>query len=207
MKFPFFYICIANLLNMLNDQNRVEEKKLISRLVEGDEMAFEILFYRYRGKVGHFIKRSLPAQFDVEGFVNETFLRIWINKEKIDPNRPVGPYIFRVARNLVIDELRKKVEQLTYLHDETFYADLGINDTDLNLEEKELQNWFNAVLDKIPEKRKDIFVMSRLEDMTYKEIAQKLDISENTVDTQIRRTLLFLKNEIKKLGVLFFLYL
>jgi RNA polymerase sigma-70 factor (ECF subfamily) len=192
---------------MLNDQNRVEEKELISRLVEGDEMAFEILFYRYRGKVGHFIKRSLPAQFDVEGFVNEIFLRIWINKEKIDPNRPVGPYIFRVARNLVIDELRKKVEQLTYLQDETFYADLGINDTDLNLEEKELQNWFNAVLDKIPEKRKDIFVMSRLEDMTYKEIAQKLDISENTVDTQIRRTLLFLKNEIKRLGVFFFLNL
>ncbi len=205
--YPFFYICIANLLNMLNDQNKVEEKKLISRLIEGDEMAFEILFYRYRGKVGHFIKRSLSAQFDVEGFVNETFLRIWINKEKIDPNRPLGPYIFRVARNLVIDELRKKVEQLIYLHDDTFYTDFGINDTDLKLEEKELQNWLNAVLDKIPEKRKDIFVMSRMEDMTYKEIAQKLDISENTVDTQIRRTLFFLKNEIKKLSMFFFLNL
>ncbi len=190
---------------MLNDQNRVEEKKLISRLIEGDEMAFEILFYRYRGKVGHFIKRSVPVQFDFEGIINEIFLRIWINKENLDPERPLGPYIFRVARNLVIDELRKKVEHLTYLRDNSFYIDVGINETDLHLEEKELQSWFNAVLSKVPIKRREIFIMNRLDDLSYKEIAQKLDISENTVDTQIRRTLLFLRNELKKLRMFFFL--
>jgi RNA polymerase sigma-70 factor, ECF subfamily len=190
---------------MLNDQNKVEEKKLIQRLVAGDEMAFEILFYRYRGKVGNFIKRSIPSQFDLEGIIHEIFLRIWINKEHLDSDRPFGPYVFRIARNLVIDELRKKVEHLTYLRDNSFCVDFGINETDLNLEEKELQSWFNAVLEKIPEKRREIFIMNRMEDLSYKEIAQKLGISENTVDTQIRRTLFFLRNELKKLKILFFL--
>ncbi len=172
---------------------------MVQRLRDGDELAFELLFYRYRGKVANFINLSLPRYADREEVVLEIFLQIWISREKIDAQRPFAPYLFKVARNKVIDILRKKVESTVYLLDEPFKLDLSINDGELKLEEKELEDWFWATLDRLPEKRKEIFRMSRFEGMSYPEIAKKLDISENTVDTQIRRSLQFFKEEIKKL--------
>lgn len=176
-----------------------DEQKLIQRLVQGDEMAFELLFYRYRGKVGHFIKRSVPPHIDPEETVHEVFLRIWINREKLDARRPFGPYLFRVARNLIIDLLRKNVEQTVYIQDDSLLTDLGVNDTEFKLEEKELQTWFRSMMNKLPEKRRSIFEMNRFEGLTYPEIAQKLGISENTVDTQIRRTLQYFREAIRKM--------
>ena len=190
----------------MKEQKNIDEKKLIQRLAEGDEMAFEILFYRYRGKVGNFIKRSIPPQIDLEETVHEIFLRIWINKEKLDADRPFGPYLFRIARNMVVDELRKNVEHLIYIHDSSFPSDFGVNETDLNMEEKELQSWFKSILGKLPEKRRAIFMMNRFEDLSYREIASKLNISENTVDTQIRRTLLYFRSELKKLKMFMLLF-
>ena len=182
-----------------------DEKSVIERLVQGDEMAFELLFYRYRGKVGHFMKRSVPPHVDLEETVHEVFLRIWINRERLDASRPFGPYLFRVARNLIIDLLRKNIELTVYVQDESLLTDLGINDTELKLEENELETWFRVMMDRLPEKRRSIFEMNRFEGLTYPEIARKLGISENTVDTQIRRTLQYFREAIRKMKMLLML--
>lgn len=191
----------------MKDYKNIEEKKLIQRLSDGDEMAFEILFYRYRGKVSNFIKKSIPPSIDLEETVHEIFLRIWFSKERLDANRPFGPYLFRVARNFVIDELRKSIQHSIYLHDGSFPSDFCINDTDYKIEEMELQRWFKNILQKLPEKRRNIFMMNRFEDLSYKDIASILNISENTVDTQIRRTLQYFRQEIKKIRMFLFLNL
>jgi RNA polymerase sigma-70 factor (ECF subfamily) len=179
-----------------------DEQSVVERLVQGDEMAFELLFYRYRGKVGHFMKRSVPPHVDLEETVHEVFLRIWINRERLDAGRPFGPYLFRVARNLIIDLLRKNIELTVYVQDESLLTDLGINDTELKLEENELETWFRVMMDRLPEKRRSIFEMNRFEGLTYPEIARKLGISENTVDTQIRRTLQYLREAFRKLKII-----
>lgn len=189
----------------MKEYKDIDEKKLIQRLSECDEMAFEILFYRYRGKVANFVKRSIPPQIDLEETVHEIFLRIWINKEKLDANFPFGPYLFQVARNIVIDELRKNIKYSIYLHDDKFPSDFSVNDTDFKIEDRELQGWFKTILEKLPEKRRDIFMMNRFDDLSYRDIASKLNISENTVDTQIRRALQYFREEIKKLRMFMFL--
>jgi RNA polymerase sigma-70 factor (ECF subfamily) len=70
------------------------------------------------------------------------------------------------------------------------------------MEEEELQRWFQSILNQLPEKRKGIFMMNRFEGLTYPEIAKKLGISENTVDTQIRRTLKYLREAIRKMKII-----
>ncbi len=183
-----------------------DERKLIQRLANGEEMAFEILFYRYRGKVGNFIKKTLPPGIDLEETVNEIFLRVWMNKTKLDVNLPLEPYLFRVARNIVIDEFRKNIQYQVYLQEGSFLSDLSIHGADEILEGKELKNWFTDVLKQLPEKRREIFIMSRFKDMTYREIAKKLNITENTVDTQIRRSLKYLRQELKKIYFFFIFF-
>ncbi len=183
------------IIPVLKEQNKIEEKRLIHRLINGDEPAFEVLFYRYRGKVSNFIKKSIPATTDLEETVHEVFLRIWIRRENLDINRPFEPYLFKVARNLIVDELRKNIENKIYLEDGSFKADLSTVGANANTEERELQDWFNMLLRKLPPKRREIFEMSRFEDLSYREIASKLNVSENTVDTQIRRTLSFFRQQ------------
>lgn len=136
--------------------------------------------------------------------MHEIFLRIWVNKETIDKSRPFAPFLFKVARNMLIDEIRKNIDHTIYLNDQVFGADTGVNNTELKIEEKELQNWLQTTLNQLPEKRKNIFILNRFEGLSYKDIGKKLNISENTVDTQIRRTLQFLREEIKKIKMLFF---
>lgn len=179
-------------------EHSTDEQKLIRRLSLGDETAFEAVFYRYRGKVSHFVRRSAPVSADWEELVMEVFTRIWVNRAQLDPERPFEAYLFRAARNILIDEMRKKVARSVYLHEGAFAADFGENDTDSRIEDQELQNWFEAVLRKIPEQRRQVFTMNRIEGLTYREIAGKLNISENTVDTQIRRALHFFRDELKK---------
>jgi len=191
----------------LKDYKNIEEKKIIQRLSDGDELAFEILFYRYRGKVSNFIKKSIPPSIDLEETVHEIFLRIWANKEKLDADRPFGPYLFRVARNIVIDEVRKNIQHIIYLRDGSFPSDFCIDDTDFDIQEEELQSWFKTLLEKLPEKRRNVFMMNRFDNLSYRDIASRLNITENTVDTQIRRTLQYFRQEIKKIRMFLFLNL
>lgn len=169
-------------------------------------MAFEILFYRYRGKVGNFIKKSAPNGTDWEELVTEVFLRIWTNKHKLDPDKPFEAYLFRVVRNLVVDELRKKIDHFVYLQEELLTVDTAANSTYSKIEERELQSWLEKILQQVPLQRRQVFIMSRFDGLSYREIAQKLNISENTVDTQIRRTLKLFRAELKKLNTFFFFF-
>ncbi|MGV8139885.1 MAG: RNA polymerase sigma factor [Mangrovibacterium sp.] len=186
----------------MEEKKYVDEQVLIQKLVSGDEMAFELLFYRYRGKVADFIRRSVPPQVDVEETALEVFLRVWLSRERIDSQRSFAPYLFRIARNLVIDLLRRNVEHTIYLQNESFSADFCSNEAELNIEERELQSWLESVMNKLPEQRKKIFMMSRFQGLTYPEIAKNLNISENTVDTQIRRSLDYFRNELKRIKIL-----
>ncbi len=176
-----------------------DEKALIQKLNQGDQMAFELLFYRYRGKVYNFLKNSLPRQADAEGVLHEIFLRIWIARERIDPEQSFSSYIFRIARNLVIDHLRSHVNRMTPIKEEALFTVDSTTDASRIAEEGQLDEWLNENLKKLPEQRRRVFIMSRMEGLSYKQIAEKLDITENTVDTQIRRALVFLREEIKKL--------
>jgi len=201
------YLSQGIICETLDVRNKIDEKKLIQRLSEGDEMAFEIIFYRYRGKVANFIKKSVSATIDWEELVMEVFMRVWMSRERLDVSKPFEAYLFRIARNLVVDELRKRVEHLVYFQEGTFATDVGGTETYSELEEKELQSWLNRVLQRVPSQRRLVFTMSRFEGMSYKEIAEKLNISENTVDTQIRRTLELFRTELKKLNAFLFLFL
>ena len=121
------------------------------------------------------------------------------------PSLPFAPYLFRTARNLVIDRLRARVNRLICLNEEIFATETGEEQTDQSIEEQQLGEWFDRTLKQLPEHRRKIFVMSRIDGLSYKEIASQFRITENTVDTQIRRALLFFREEFKKLKLLLFI--
>jgi len=181
------------------------EKELLEKLKEGDTFAFEVLFYKYRNKIKGFATRLVPTQIDPDEIVQEVFVKIWLKKEYIDPEKNFQSYLFSIAKNLVLDHLKSAVNRKLYFVEEHFQQDL------ITEEEAEVQfptdteERLLSLIQQIPERRREIFCLSRFDRLSYKQIAERLNITENTVDSQIRNSLTFLRKEFRKIVTLFFL--
>ncbi len=182
------------------------EKELVKKLKEGDSFAFEVLFYKYRNKIKGFAVRLVPAQVDPEEIVQEVFVKLWLKKESVDPEKDFQSYLFSIAKNLVLDHLKSAVNRRLYFVGEHFQQDLMTDDDTENSLPEDAEEKLQKLIDEIPERRREIFCLSRFEGLSYKQIAEKLGISENTVDSQIRNALTFLRKEFRKMMALAFLY-
>jgi RNA polymerase sigma-70 factor (ECF subfamily) len=182
------------------------EKELLKKLRGGDSFAFEVLFYKYRNKVKGFAVKIIPSKIDFEEIVQEVFVKVWINKESINPEKDFQSYLFSIAKNLILDHLKSAVNRKLYFIGEHFQQDLLIDDSQESLLIDDAEEKLQKLINEIPERRREIFLLSRFEGLSYKQIAEKLNISENTVDSQIRNALAFLRKEFRKFIVLAFLY-
>lgn len=182
------------------------EKELVKKLKEGDSFAFEVLFYKYRNKVKGFAVKIVPTQVDPEEIVQEVFVKLWLKKEAVDPGKDFQSYLFSIAKHLVLDHLKSAVNRKLYFVGEHFQQDLLIEEGQENVLQEDAEEKLQRLIDEIPERRREIFRLSRFEGLSYKQIAERLNISENTVDSQIRNALAFLRKEFRKFIVLAFLY-
>ncbi len=183
------------------------EKELLKKLSEGDSFAFEVLFYKYRNKVKGFAIKMVPTQVDPEEIVQEVFVKLWIKREFINPEKNFQSFLFSIAKNLILDHLKSAVNRKLYFVGEHFSQDLLIDEGIENSPALDAEEKLQKLIDEIPERRREIFRLSRFEGLSYKQIAQRLNVSENTVDSQIRNALAFLRKEFRKIMVLIFLYL
>ncbi len=180
---------------------------LLLRLKNGDEIAFELVFYRYKGKLYDFIRRSLPADLDAESMVQDIFTKLWINRQQLDPTKSLNAFLYTVARNEIYGQLRKVLVRRKYLEELSFSASYSGQITEQQLEYEELVCFISQLVKTMPEKRREIYELSRNEGLSYKEIAQQLGITENTVDSQIRKALDYLKENLRKKMALFLFFI
>lgn len=177
----------------------------MEKLKEGDTFAFEVLFYKYRNKIKGFATKLVPTQIDPDEIVQEVFVKIWLKKESIDPEKNFQSYLFSIAKNLVLDHLKSAVNRKLYFVEEHFQQDL-IAEKDAEIQfSADTEERMLSLIQQIPERRREIFCLSRFDGLSYKQIAKRLNITENTVDSQIRNSLTFLRKEFRKIVTLLFL--
>lgn len=182
------------------------EKDLIEKVKEGDSIAFEVLFYKYRNKIKGFASRMVPSQIDPEEIVQEVFVKVWLKREAINPDKDFHSYLFSIAKNLVLDHLKSAVNRRLYFVDEHFQQDLMIDEDVENPRLLDAEERLLVLIQQIPERRREIFRLSRFDGLSYKQIAGRLNISENTVDSQIRNALAYLRKEYRKMVIIVFLF-
>jgi RNA polymerase sigma-70 factor (ECF subfamily) len=176
------------------------EKEIVVRFISGSEQAYEVIFNRTKGKLKGFLKKALPKDEDAESVMQDIYLKLWTARKFIQPDKNFETYLFAIARNLLIDLMRKRLHKQRYLEElcRTLQEDQTNNlDTKAVVEYSELEKMIIKLIDQLPEKRREIFRLNRLEGLTYKEIAEKLHISENTVDSQMRKALAYFHIEMK----------
>ena len=163
--------------------------KLSARLKASDYGAFSDIFMLYHKRVYAFCCKSLLKE-DAEEIVQNVFLLIWENRHKIDVQYSFSSYLFSIAKHQVYNIIRQKIAQKTFIEKYLQQSD-NLSEISENYDDvvPELKIKMKGAIRQLPNRQREIFVMSRIYKFTYKEIAEKLKISENTVDTSIRRSL------------------
>lgn len=164
----------------------ISEKDLIVRLKRDDERIFELIFERYKNYLLLFIRKALPLEEDAEGIVQEVFINLWLNRNNLDEYKPLKPYLFTIAKNLIYDHLRKIYSKRKYLDALFLNYSAKSDSTENEVEYWDFERFLMEKINQLPEKRRKIYMLSKLEGKTYREIAELLGISENTVDMQMR---------------------
>jgi len=179
------------------------EQELLKSAFTGNKKAFEILFRKYYGRLCAYAVSFVSQNETAEDLVTEVFLNLWEKKETVQINDSVSAYLFRSVRNSCLNYLtREKSRRLMVseheltLHQIKMEYALSENPPD-RLMDEELQKKISEEIEKLPEQCREIFQLSRMEELSHKEIAKKLGISENTVKVQIYRALIKLRNGLK----------
>jgi RNA polymerase sigma-70 factor (ECF subfamily) len=167
----------------------VDEKKLLERLRAGDEAALESLVRKYYGGLMSFLSHLLGSSDAAEDVLQVLWLRLWERRESLDIHGSLRVYLFRGAKNLAIDTLRReKLEQR--IGHQLVNAETVSHHTDdvaTIFERDELALAIADAINALPARCREVFILSRDGGMSYKEIAETLGVSVNTVNTQITR--------------------
>lgn len=172
--------------------------KLKKQLKKGDMSAFDVIYDKYCHKLHQFVFMYVKQEEDTEEIVQEVFLKIWNSRAKIDVYASFESFLFTIAYNETISLLRKRVSERK--SKEYLKSLQQINTADQIIDEiqfNELSKRIETLLNQLTPRQKEIYLLSRKEGLTHIEIAQKLNISENTVNNHLVRSLNFLKNNIE----------
>lgn len=165
------------------------EIQVIQRLINNDAVAFRALYEQYQGKLFLFAFSLIKSKIEAEEIVQEVFIRIWEKRNTLNPDKSFKAYLLTITKNLVFDKLKKAARDRAL--QEKIYKNIqqlekiGANE----LLEKELQRLHQQAIERLSPRKKTIFLMSREEELTYEQIAQKLGISVHTVRNQMTDSL------------------
>ncbi|MDR2949834.1 MAG: RNA polymerase sigma-70 factor [Dysgonomonas sp.] len=160
-----------------------------------DTEAFDRLYSLFYPSLCVFASRYISEYKAIEDCVQDVFLKIWRDRKTILINTSVRSYLFTSIRNHCLNLIEKEKIELTY---EQYILNTYDPYTSNDLYSiEELENIIENAIQKLPEKIQQVFRMSRFEQMTYKEIAEKQNISIKTVESYIHKALIMLSISLK----------
>jgi len=163
-----------------------------------DKQLFEQLFREYFSPLCNFALGYINDLDTAKEIVQEVFINLWNKKDSITSEKPVKAYLYTSVRNRCLNYIRDHKKFRSYV------LDVEIEDCELVFEndsmtQTETRLKIQQAIEKLPEKCRQVFQLSRFEELKYKEIAEKLGISTKTVEVHISKALKILREELKEL--------
>lgn len=176
----------------------VVNKELLILLRRGDERAFETIYWQCSRQVYRFVCSLLYDKTQAEDITQTVFLKLWEKRATIDPEQGIDAYLFTIARHLVYKATEERLRSELCVADAWPLEPGDGGMAELQLEARSLQKYIARLVEQLPPSRREIFRLSRYEHLSNKEIAARLSISEKTVETQLYRSLQFLRRMLPK---------
>ena len=188
----------------MQDRTIQNESLLVRNLSKGNLLAFNTLYKEYSGRLYRFAFGYLKSEAEAEELVQEVFTIIWEKRTELKVELSFKSFLFTIAFNIIRKHFRTKA----YLSE---YFKTKINDDkDLQTSQKiiydSLHKYITELVNQLPDRRKEIFIKSRFEGLSIKEIAEKLKISHKTVENQLTDALKFIRTNLNRESLPFILF-
>lgn len=175
-----------------------DERSLVLRLTEGDEDAFCELYAAYKNRLIYFAMRFLKSREYAEDIFQDVFTVIWQSRRFINPDASFSSYLYTIVRNRILNQLRELTTQENFREHILSQAVNYTNETHDEILANDLRRFISGALQQLTPRQREIFTMSREQQMSHREIAEALGISIFTVQESISLSLRTLRLYLEK---------
>lgn len=172
-----------------------KEHILTQRVKQGDNEAFKEMYLSFYNAVVYFISKYIDNPDTVKDLSQEAFYLLWKNRTRLDETIGFKSYLLSIAKNLIHNHIRSNNYNRKYIETAIKAASETASSNELEvstmkvIEQKNLLDLIHEEINHLPPKQKEVFLMSRMQFKSNKEIAQALNISIKTVEYRIMRAL------------------
>lgn len=161
-----------------------------------DPSLFQQVFKRYAPELRNFLYYKCGDLAQAEDLMQETFLRLWKKRDSVSPKKAKS-YLFTVANNLFLDEMKHRQVVLKFQKRPQKFA--TFEDPLFQIETEEFKQRLEKAISDLPEKSRIVFLMSRIDKLSYQEISERLDISVKAVEKRMHKALVALRKITQKI--------
>ena len=162
-----------------------DEKTLIKGLKKGDHDSYQSLFRLYYGKFVNFVDCIIKDRAAAEDIVQESFMKVFINREQLQEGQSIENYIYVITKRLMLNYIRDRKKRRTIDSSEikdSIQEAWGVEDLAFAVESK---SRIQTIVSKMPKQRRTVYLLSREKGLSNKDIADRLGLSVRTVDRHI----------------------
>lgn len=179
--------------------DKTYECELVAKMIAGDEDAFCDLYAKYKERLIYYALRFIKSSDFAEDIFQDAFASIWQNRRFIDPQLSFSSYLYTIIRNRIFNELRAILsEEELKQHIVDHAVNIESNTPEKMLQEKNLSELVDEALEKLSPRQREIFELSRIEQLSYREIALRTGLSVNTVGEYISTSLQHIRSYLSK---------
>ena len=194
----------------MSDLKNITDENLALLIKNEEKEAFSELFGRYAPRIFRFSLSYLKNKNDAEEIVQNVFLKIWEKRNSITASQSIKSLIFKITVNKIYDFIRRKKIELKFQNYTLLNQSLNQSNTDNNswnyVIYKEMQQTIFNLANQLPKQQQKIFNLSKMEGLTNDEISIKMGLSKRTVENDLYRAVLFVKQKFKNESLLALLY-
>ncbi len=174
----------------------IGNSELISMIRTDEREGFSQVYGQYWENLLRYVIRILPNEDEACDVVQEAFLTLWEVRREIPKLKSIKAYLYIIARNLAFRQLRIKLMQVDVMDSYAQHYTEKYQAIDQLLDSKELGELLESEIQRMPEKMREVFLLSRKQHLSYREISEKLNISDKTVKKQIHNALKLLRMKV-----------
>jgi len=175
--------------------NNTDSYFLICRLKKDDVASFEEVYKRYYSKLYGVAKKFGTNTLEAEDFVQQTFIKLWEGRQQLQDDVLLDKQLYVICKHLILNYIKREKKMVS--NQDFISSHITMVEPEENHPNEDWTR-LNASIQKMPPKRREIYVMHKIENLTYKEIGTYLNISKKTIANQIYLATDFLKKEFKK---------
>lgn len=188
---------------MVVKESEQEDEIIVALVQSGKSDFFGILINRYQEKMMRYARRFLSNDDDKKDIVQEIFIKAYVNIKSFDPKRKFSSWLYRIAHNELVNNLKKKNKSFLPIFDlDTFSPHYYFNNDKTNekIDRKNTMMLIDKCFDELDAKYKEPIILYYLENLSYKEIADVMSIPVSTVGIRIKRAKKIMKSIFQKKG-------